>query len=190
MLDLSRIYRVTRNFIKDTIGDDLSKDGGGNPAIIKARSKGSRPRYPFATMDILTITNANSYLTNRTVNELGQTVYETHKLITIQLSVRANSNESYELTERLNKALTFLPVQDTFIRDGEARVVSTEGTTATPDPLSDRLQEFNSFNLVLGVSDIDTDTNSVPIENIELNGTVTSPEGTEYPSDTTVNPTP
>lgn len=190
MIDLSAVYRTTRSFIASTIGSELSTGSNGNPAIIKARSKGSRPEYPFATMDILTITDANSYLTNRSTNDAGQTVYATHKLITMQLSVRANSKQSYELTERLNKALTFLPVQDTFITDGNACVVSTEGITATPDPLADRLQEFNSFNLVLGVDDVDTDANSFPLEAVTITATVTDPDGTEYPATIPVDTTP
>ena len=184
MIDTSAIYRNIRLVIATVIGGELSKTKSGKPAIVKARANNTRLEYPFATMDIITIMDANSWLTNRTVDSDGKTVYNTHKHVPIQISVRADSQLSYDLCQRLHKAFSFLTVQDLLQDNLEASIVSTDAVTATPDPLSDRLQEFNSFNVVLGIADIDTDESSFSLEGITVDGNITTPDGEEY----TTNP--
>jgi hypothetical protein len=187
MINTNDLYTKVREFISNTIGNDLSQIGG-KPAIVKARENGARLQFPFATMDILAITDANSYLTNRYLNDQGYVVYETFKHITFELSVRADSQESYELTQRLNKALSFFSSTNLFNEGINASIVATSPITATPDPLADRLQEFNSFILTLGIIDTDVDENSFPVENTDIDGTLNDPSGTSEDINIPTNP--
>lgn len=177
MLDLGLIYSGVRQIIADSIGTELSQTAGGNPAIVKARQDNTRLSYPFATMDILNIRDANSFITDTSVNNDGHIVYKTDKEVTVQVSIRATSQESYALASRVHKATVFPSVQDGLYASAEATIAEVSDVQAFPDILSDRIQEFNSFNITLRVPDVDADTSSVIIENTDLDGTVTTSDG-------------
>ena len=184
-INLGPIYGAIRQVIADYIGSDLSQIGG-KPSIIKAREKGAKAKYPFATMDIINISDKAGYLTNKKLNDLGQDVYETHKEIVVLLSVRStDSDQSYELTEYVSRAFSFQPTLSYLYDTVEATVTSTSPLRAQTEVLSDRLQTYNSFTVTLGINSTYTDVNSAPIEHIETEGSATSPDGSTTDTSTT-----
>jgi hypothetical protein len=186
-LDLDAIWRGVRDVVEDVIGPDLTQVSG-KAAIVRARNSGTRPKLPYTTIDILSIRDANSYLTNLTLNEEGQDIYETHKEIPISIAVRAAEQKSYNIAQKLHKSFTFISVQDDLKNNINCTITSVEPILSIPEVLSTRLQEFCTFNLILRTSDVDVDTNSFPIENVETVGNIEDAAGN--PVDTVSNPPP
>jgi hypothetical protein len=183
-LDMESVYGAVISIINNSIGTRLSVMGG-RPSIIKAKSDAARPKFPYATVDIVGIKDTNSYLTNKYTNELGQEVYETHKSIMVAISVRANNSESYELCNDVHKAFTFENTLVYLQTQIAASVRTTEPIVPILDALSDRLQEYNTFNVVIAMVDRDVDTLSTPIENVEIGGTIKDPSGSDQNVDIT-----
>ena len=183
-LDIESIYGAVISIINTRIGPSLSTMGG-RPSIVRAKQDSARPKFPYATVDIVGIKDTNSYLTNKYVNELGQDVYETPKSLMVSISVRANNSESYELCNDVHKAFTFESTLVYLQEQIAASVRTTEPIVPILDALSDRLQEYNTFNVVLAMVDRDVDILSTPIENVEIGGTIKDPSGSDQNVDIT-----
>lgn len=177
-IDTNSLYTAVIGIVSTRIGDRLSKVGT-KPAIVRAKGGGVMNKYPYATVDIINISDANSYTTNKYLNEAGQWVYETYKDVVFSISVRANNQESYELCNDVHKAFTFRSALDYLEETAGATVRRTEDIIPIPDYLSERVQEFNTFNVTLTVIDIDVDETSSYISGSEIDGTLKDPSGSE-----------
>lgn len=168
-LNTQNLYKAIKNAI-ETIddGDELT-------AIVKARANGTRKQFPFATMDIVGIVDAGSYLTNKITSEdnsQGITTYQVVKDVTFQISVRGKSTISYVLAQKLHFGFKFDDILEGIKTDGMAVVADVSDITTTPDVLNTRLQDINSFNLTLRIIDeVSRDVGLINNSNITTNAT-------------------
>lgn len=182
-VNFDNIYLAVWNAISASIGqstDDLARLGGV-PAIVRARESNTELPFPYATMDIITVTDTNSYLTNKYTNNQGHIIYDTHKNVNVQISVRGPQQVSYGLAQRVHKSFTFDSTRAGLRTTAQAVIASITDVTPTPDVLGTENLEANSFNIVLRVNDRDTDTSVTPLENSNITQTIRERDGSTIP---------
>ncbi len=164
-----------RELVDARIGSDLSKVGS-HTSIFQARSGFTKPKVPYATLDILSINNTNAFITNLTNNDDGSVTYETHKSIPITIQIRSKDGSSYNLANKLHKAFTFDTVRDKLYADLSAVVIDIGSVDRVPDVLSTKYVEFCTFTVTLGINDIEADNTLGYITEVEQpTGGLTSP---------------
>lgn len=176
MLDTVLIYNKIRQIISDRIGPSLSTSKLKGlpdpvPSIISLSTTGTKPHYPYATMNILNITDSASYLTNKYVNTLGQDVYETYKDVLFVVGVRAGKT-SYSLCNTVKRAFILEPTLTYLLDELGATVARTSDIRTGTEALTDRYQNYCTFDVVLRVKDVEVDTDSTPIEATDVTGAV------------------
>tara|TARA_Y100000310_G_scaffold74348_1_gene70506 strand:- start:33444 stop:34055 length:612 start_codon:yes stop_codon:yes gene_type:complete len=153
-LDTQSIYKGIRSAIQDI--DNPVEADRELTGVIKARSRNTRLRFPFATMDIISIQTNGSYLTNKTVSERddqGRINYQTVKDVVIQISVRGSNKDSYRISEKLQFGFEFDDIRSDLKTVTEGVIADVSDITVTPDVLNTSQQEINSFNVTLRVID-------------------------------------
>lgn len=176
MLDTVLIYNKIRQIISDRIGPSLSTSKLKGlpdpvPSIISLSTTGTKPQYPYATMNILNITDSASYLTNKYVNTLGQDVYETYKDVLLVVGVRAGK-ASYNLCNTVKRSFILEPTLTYLLNELGATVARTSDIRTGTEVLADRYQNYCTFDVVLRVKDVEVDTDSTPIEATDVTGAV------------------
>lgn len=187
MLDTTLIYRKVRELIANRIGSSLTQiklkgQPTTSPAIISLSTTGTKPQYPYATMNILNITDSAGYLTNKYLNELGQDVYETYKDVLVVIGVRAGK-DSYALCNTVKRAFILEPTLTYLSTELNATVARTSDIRTGTETLADRYQNFCTFDLVLRVIDSEVDLDSTPIESTDISGTITDGSGNTQNTD-------
>lgn len=181
-IDLLGLQKGIGDIISARVGTQLSQIGG-KPSIVRARSANAKLKYPYATMDVIGISDPVGDVTNVSQDDNGFPVYETHTDIVYQISIRGEDNISYNLTKQVQRAFSFPNVLETLHTDHEATVTTVSGITPIPDVLSTKQQEFNIFNVTLRVNDKETIEEVGYITAIKATGTINSDTGTVTEAD-------
>ena len=160
MIDLSEIYKEMRTSIKNRFDNDLS--------VIQARTTGVKPKGLYATVDVVGVTNSNSNLTNKYLEEEGEDgdevllyKYETHKDITISISFRNGDPENFVdqmrvLTMCNNMVKAFEEgnfLNDLYDRLG-ATVKSVSGVRQTSEAFPTGYGNIALFTVVISMNDV------------------------------------
>lgn len=173
-LNTKLLQKVVGDLISDRIGTELSQLNG-KPSIGAARIGNTVFKYPYATIDIIDISDTNDSITNVSKDSQGFPVYETHTDVLFQISVRSDKRDSFSLARKVHKAFSFDSYRDNIHTEANATVGRISPLTPIPDVLSDKQVEFNVFNVTLRVNDKET---------IEAEGYVTSIDSTATIEDT------
>lgn len=183
-LDTKILQKVVGDLIASRIGPELSQLEG-KPSIGAARIGNTKFQYPYATLDIIDIYDTNDSITNKTKDENGFPVYETHTDILFQISVRSDQRNSFSLARKVHKAFAIEFYRDIINEEAKATVGRVSPLTPVPDVLSDKQVEFNTFNVVLRVNDKETIEAEGYITSIDTNGVITDSQGGD--TDITIN---
>lgn len=167
-LDTDALREVLGGIITARIGADLSQVQGV-PAIVSARDKNTKLKYPYATMDIIDIHDTNAAVTSIRKTDGGFPIYTTDTDVVFEVSVRADDFKSYDLARRLHKTFTMRSYLDDLLSK-DISVASVSNITPVPDVLATRYQEFNTFTLTFRVKDTEIDTSEGYISRVETKG--------------------
>ena len=154
-LDTKLLQKVVGDLIADRIGAELSQLNG-KPSIGAARIGNTVFKYPYATIDIIDISDTNDSVTNVGKDPQGFPIYETHTDVLFQISVRSDKRNSFTLARKVHKAFSFDYYRDSIHTTANATIGRISPLTPIPDVLSDKQVEFNVFNVVLRVNDKET----------------------------------
>lgn len=171
MIDLNLYRKSLISLIAERIGDSLSQSNG-RPSIIQVTNTGTKPQYPYATLDFLNSRDVAGYTTNRYINDDGKMVYETHKDLVFTIGVRAGLADSFSLLTHVHKAFTFETRLDQIHTECQATITRTTNPRTFNEVLADRVQKYSEFEVTLRIVDTEIDTNSDYIESIEVSGEV------------------
>lgn len=156
-LDTKKLQKVVGDLISSRIGTDLSQLGG-KPSIGAARIGNTKFKYPYATLDIIDISDTNAAVTNKAQDTDGNPIYETHTDVLFQISVRSDQRNSFALARKVHKAFAFESYAKTIYDEAKATIGAVSALSPVPDVLSDKQVEFNTFNVTLRVNDKETIT--------------------------------
>lgn len=175
-MDINAMYSGFITSIASSVGSDLYQKSG-RPAIRRAREKGVKLKQPFVTLDVVGIRDKAGVITRSVFdNATGLTTYHTHKDVTLAIQVRAGNDESFTIANKLHKTFSFPSVLDALFANIAATITSISNPTPVPDVLSDRLEEFYTFNITFGIDDFIEDASSGYITTIDtVTGTYTAP---------------
>lgn len=176
-LDTKLLQKVVGDLIKARVGDDLAKLPNGKHCIGAARIGNVKFKYPYATLDIIDISDTNDSVTNKSKDENGFPIYETHTDVLFQISVRSDKRNSYQLARKIHKAFSFETYRDQIYAEAEATIGRLGDLTPIPDVLSTKQIEFNTFNVTLRVNDKELVEDEGYITAINTTGTITSSTG-------------
>lgn len=173
MINLNSYRASLISLIAERIGDSLSQTNE-RPSIIQVTNTGTKPRYPYATLDFLNSRDAAGYTTNRYVNDDGKLVYETHKDLVFTIGVRAGLEDSFSLATHVHKAFTFETKLDQIYSECQATITRTSNPRTFNEVLADRVQKYSSFEVTLRIVDTEVDEASDYISSIDVSGEVSS----------------
>lgn len=176
MIDYKPIFECFKKIIQTVINDPSIE-------IVKARDSGEKPAKLYCTYDIIATTDAAGFLTDSRYDaDLGGYIYETHKDITLQLSVRngAPKNDEfqtkvYTLCSKLHKSFIHQKIKYELEKIG-ATIRSTDLVRTLVESTATGLGTAQSFNIVITMLDSDFEEFD-PIQGIDIDGTLTDESG-------------
>jgi len=151
-LNTKILQKVVGDLIASRIGAELSQLGG-KPSIGAPRTGNTKFKYPYATLDIIDISDTNAAITNKSQDLNGSPIYETHTDVLFQISVRSDQRNSFSLARKVHKAFSFESYAKTIHDEAGATIGTVSELSPIPDVLSDKQVEFNTFNVILRVND-------------------------------------
>lgn len=166
---LTDFVRVAR----DGVGSQLATIGPTGtefPAVIKVRQNGPKPEYPYVTIDVLDVDDGGEWLLADYVEANGDLVYETNKNLLI--NYRVYGGNALDIANNLHGYLRADSVLSSIRTNTGGAVVTLDAIDSLPVLLSDSYLESASFNLVFGITDTltITDTGENYIESIDADG--------------------
>jgi hypothetical protein len=175
---------------RDALDGQLSTIGPpGNPipAVIKERQNGTIPDYPYASINILDITENGEWLLQDYIDDDDNLVYENNKYLF--MNYRVYGGNALEIANNLYGYFRIETVLDSIRQVTGGAVVQLFDIDSLPTLLSDTFLETASFNFVFGITDtlIIPDTGTNFISSIGLDGELLHGEGDPDPLDINVN---
>jgi hypothetical protein len=145
--------------------------GGNLPAVIRARQEGSKPNYPYATIDVLDTVDESGWLYSETINSNDETVYETNKQIL--LNYRVYGGNAVSIAQKLHGFFRLNRVLGDIRNTLGGSVVTVDDVDQLPILLADTYLESASFNIIFNITDTFIDTlGSDSFTTIHLDGTI------------------
>lgn len=177
-LDFVALRTTIISAINQAIGDDLSQTvnpetGESYGTIFKARPNPELPvpSYPYAVIDLLSISDTDWYLTNLVYDEdtdLWQ--YETHRTLEYQISIFGD--EVMTLGDTLKSSFRRAEIIE-LLANGGIGIADVQQVTINPELLQTDFLEVSVVILTVRVNDIYVDENTGSIEYIILDGELT-----------------
>lgn len=154
MIDFKNLYYYMRGHISKRCNIPLDK-------VIPAQTTNSKPSGVFATFDILTISDANSYLTEKYYDDAtSEFVYVTVKDVVVQLSVRNGSPDNTEnqinvisLCQDLHKSFTEDSTLHYFSDKAGVSIKSTSSIRSSGDNYPTAIGKVMIFTMRISISD-------------------------------------
>lgn len=169
-IDYDDIQTELIKLTRDLVGTRLSQmsDGatGTYPSVIKPRTKGVRPNYPYITVDIVRTTRIGSWLRNMGVDENNKVFYEADYHLDIVF--RGWGNGSHSILQDLKSRFAFDSVLWRLRNNIDAGVMYTGDVALLPQFLSTDYVDNCSLNLTISVRDKVTDPSSGTITQIDI----------------------
>lgn len=188
-INYKSIYKAVIEELELSVGSQLSSTINTLPSIYKARGSDlTKANFPFMTVDIGPTVNANSWITSKTLLANQTTEYAVDKDILVTVTCFANKQESYSICQDAHFAMEFAGVSERLKVTANSTIRSISDIDSLPDVLADRLQESNSFDIVLTVRDIVVDTNSWTVETLTIEGSLEEASGNIAEVDLSVGP--
>jgi hypothetical protein len=145
--------------------------GGNLPAVIRARQEGSKPDYPYATIDVLDTVDESGWLYSETINSNDETVYETNKQLL--LNYRVYGGNAVSIAQKLHGFFRLNRVLGDIRNTLGGSVVTVDDVDQLPILLADTYLESASFNIIFNITDTFIDTlGSDSFTTIHLDGTI------------------
>lgn len=176
MIDYKPIFECFKKIIQTVVNDPSVE-------IVKARDSGEKPAKLYCTYDIIATTDSAGFLTDSRYDpDLGGYIYETHKDITLQLSVRNGAPKNkefqtkvYSLCSKLHKSFVHQKIKNELEKIG-ATIRSTNLVRTLVDSTATGLGTAQSFNVVITMLDSDFEDFD-PIQGVDVGGTLTGDAG-------------
>lgn len=181
MLTEAEVRQALISVIDSCVGDQLSTvptQTGTRSAIIKYRQKGTRPSFPFITLDNSDISNqGRTYNITVAEDDTGETTGLNHSYLDSTLyNIRCHGNEASDITKELKKKLEM----STFRRQFKnalpcANILNIGKITNVPTLLSTEYSDDYLFTITINYIDFIEDTLSTSIDTISIppsNGTL------------------
>jgi len=188
MIDEPAIYAKFVSVAQVAVGALLSQTGPtGSPeaAVIRLRTNGVKPAYPYITVGILDTRDESGWLTGEYVDtNTDNPVYETNKQLLINF--RCYGGDALSIINELHGNLRLPSVRDSVRSTLGGSVVSLTDPDNLPVLLADKYLESASFNLVFNITDSLTDSNTGIIDNVHLNGELHRFDDDPAPLDMTI----
>lgn len=172
-IDVDAIRAKFISVAQDGVGSQLSSTGPPTalePSVIRARSKGTNPAYPFITLDILDIRDEDGWITERAVNESDHLEYFTHKKVS--LYYRSYGPNSISIINDLHSYFRLEGVRDDIRSTLSGSVVNTLLIDSVPMQLIDEYIESSSLGVTFNIVDSYEDTSTGIIDNVDISGEV------------------
>lgn len=169
-IDYEAIHTELVELTQDLVGARLSQmsDGAGGiyPSVVRPRTKGVRPDYPYITVDIVRTTRIGSWLRNTGVDENNNVFYEADYHLDIVF--RGWGNGSHSILQDLKSRFAFDSVLWRLRNNIDAGVMFTGDVALLPQFLSTDYVDNCSLNLTISVRDRVVDTSSGIIDQIDI----------------------
>jgi hypothetical protein len=169
-IDYNAIQTELIKLTRDLVGAKLSQmpngSGGTFPAVIKPRTKGVRPSYPYITVDIVRTTRIGSWLRNTGVDENNRVFYEAD--YHLDIAIRGWGNGSHSILQDLKSRFAFDSTLWRLRNNIGAGVMFTGDVVMLPQFLSTDYVDNASLNLTISVRDRVVDTSSGIINQIDI----------------------
>ena len=172
-IDVGAIRAKFTSVAQDAVGAQLSSTGPPTalePSVIRARSKGTNPAYPFITLDILDIRDEDGWITEREVNEADHLEYFTHKKVS--LYYRSFGPNSISIINDLQSYFRLEGVRDSIRSVLSGSVVNTMIIDSVPMQLVDEYIESSSLGITFNIVDTYEDTTTGIIDNVDISGEI------------------
>jgi hypothetical protein len=172
-ISLDPILDTFISIAREALDGQLSTIGSpGNPlpAVIKERQTGPKPFYPYATINILDITENGEWLLQDYVDDDGNLIYENNKYLF--MNYRVYGGNALEIANNLYGYFRIETVLDSIREDTGGALVQLFDIDSLPTLLPDTFLETASFNFVFGITDtlIIPDTGTNYISSVGLDG--------------------
>lgn len=162
----TELIKLTRDMVGTRLSQMPDGSGGTFPAVIKPRTKGVRPDYPYITVDIVRTTRIGSWLRNTGVDENDNIFYEAD--YNIDIAFRGWGNGSHSILQDLKSRFAFDSVLWRLRNNIDAGVMFTGDVVLLPQFLSTDYVDNCSLNLTISVRDRVVDTSSGIIDQIDI----------------------
>lgn len=177
MLDYDAILDKFVAVAREPLVADLSFIGQNNdiPAVIRARSNGVKPDYPYVVTDITDERDEDGWVLNQYL-ESNQETYVTPKQLIIAYTVFGG--QAISLANKLHGYFRRDSVRGSFRTDLEGSIVNVLNIVQRPLLIADQYVESATFNIIFNINDIDTFSGDL-FDTINVDGTNYSPTTTE-----------
>lgn len=177
MINFTQVTKTLREIVSTRTGISLDK-------VIRAKNTGAKPKGLFAAVDILRVSDAASWVTNKFYDAVAEEmVYQTYSDVVYQLSVRngnprddAAQDAVLPLCNSLHKAFVEEAVLGYLEEFGEASVKTVEPLRVSSDFLPTGYGEVVLFNITVTVVD-ETREAQTPIESVDVDSTLYTGSG-------------
>lgn len=172
-LDLDLIMNTFIGVARDALDGQLSivgQTGNQFPAVIRVRQTGPQPNYPYATLDILDISDGGEWLLEEFLLPNDDLVYENNK--NLLLNFRIYGGNALNIANNLHGYFRIESVLKQIREDTTGAVVTISGIDSLPTLLPNTFLETASFNIVFAITDtlIIPDTGENYLSSIDLDG--------------------
>lgn len=140
------------------------------PAVIRARQTGTKPSYPYVTIDCLEIVDESGWLTLETLSANDEPQYETNKQLL--LNYRVYGGNAISIAQRLHGYFRSNRVRGDIITTLGGSVVTVDDVDQLPILLTDTYLESASFNIIFNITDTFIDTDDGSFDTINVGGTL------------------
>lgn len=157
---------------QEALPTELSLIGvsGTLPAVIRARQIGTKPDYPYVTIDVLDTADESGWLGSENINSSDETVYETNK--SLLLNYRVYGGNAVNISQKLHGFFRIDRVLGDITNTLGGSVVTLDNVDQLPILLADTYLESASFNITFNITDTFVDTSTGSFTTIHLDGTV------------------
>lgn len=165
---------ITNEFIRvarEGVGDSLSTTGPTGsefPSVIKARSGGTKPDYPYIQLDVLNTTKTSGWELERGVDSSDNPFIDTHYKILLQYTVYGGN--AIEIAHNLESYFRWDRVLNDIHSNTNGKLEQTFDVISTPEKLATDYIEAAAFNLTFNILDRITDSATGVFDRIILDG--------------------
>lgn len=143
---------------------------GDIPAVIRARQAGTKPNYPYVTIDVLDTADESGWLGSEDINSSDETVYETNK--SLLLNYRVYGGNAISIAQKLHGFFRMDRVLGDITNTLGGSVVTLDNVDQLPILLAGNYLESASFNITFNITDTFVDTSTGSFTTVHLDGVV------------------
>lgn len=169
MIDHDSVIKEFIDLTRIAVGAQLSTvlvSDVPTPAVIKKRTGGPTPNYPYIIIGVEDRSNITPHLINKTVNNDDAIVH--HRLEDFLISFQCYGENSFSILSQLHQYFDIESVRDSIRSSTGGAIRKIDNVTIDPQPVKDMFIESHHFNLVWGSENTITGPVDCTIETVTI----------------------